>query len=73
MLILSEFKNMPNDVIKKANAVMNEIKSGKLKVFAGPLVDNTGKEILPAGKDMDDGGLWGMNYYLKGIDGKIPG
>jgi len=73
MLILSEFKNMPNDVIKKANAVMNEIKTGKLKVFAGPLVDNTGKEILPAGKDMDDGGLWGMNYYLKGIDGKIPG
>jgi basic membrane protein A len=73
MLELSEFKNMPEDVIKKAEEVMNEIKSGKLKIFAGPLIDNNGKEILPAGKEMDDGGLWGMNYYLQGVDGKIPG
>ena len=73
MLELSEFKNMPEDVIKKAEEVMNKIKSGKLKIFAGPLIDNNGKEILPAGKEMDDGGLWGMNYYLQGVDGKIPG
>ena len=52
---------------------MNKIKSGKLKIFAGPLIDNNGKEILPAGKEMDDGGLCGMNYYLQGVDGKIPG
>jgi simple sugar transport system substrate-binding protein len=64
---------MPNDVAKKAAKAVNDIKSGKLNVFSGPLTDNTGKEIIPAGKTLDDGALWGMNYYLKGVNGKIPG
>ena len=73
MLTISKFQNMPNDVAKKAEKAVNDIKSGKLKIFSGPLVDNTGKEIIPAGKTLDDGALWGMNYYLKGVNGKIPG
>jgi simple sugar transport system substrate-binding protein len=73
MLKLSKFQNMPDDVKQKAEEVVNGIKSGSIKIFAGPLMDNTGKEILPAGKEMDDGSLWGMNYYLQGVDGKIPG
>ena len=73
MLKLSKFENMPDNVKQKAEEVVNGIKSGTIKIFAGPLIDNAGKEILPAGKEMDDGGLWGMNYYLQGVDGKIPG
>ena len=48
-------------------------KSGKINIFAGPLIDNTGKEIIPVGKVLDDGALWGMNYYLQGVNGKVPG
>ena len=48
-------------------------KNIKINIFAGPLIDNTGKEIIPAGKALDDGALWGMNYYLKGVNGKVPG
>ena len=73
MLTLSKFQNMPKDVAQKAQKTHDDIKSGKLKVFAGPLVDNTGKEIIPAGKALDDGALWGMNYYLQGVNGKVPG
>ena len=73
MLTLSKFQNMPDDVAQKAQKAHDDIKSGKLKVFAGPLVDNKGKEIIPAGKALDDGALWGMNYYLQGVDGKVPG
>ena len=47
-------------------------KAHKLKVFAGPLIDNKGKEIIPAGKTLNDGELWGMNYYLQGVNGNIP-
>lgn len=64
---------MPADVAKKAEKAVEDIKSGNLNIFAGPLVDNTGKEIIPAGKALDDGALWGMNYYLQGVEGKIPG
>ena len=72
MLTLSKFQNMPGEVAKKAQKAHDEIKSGKLKIFAGPLIDNTGKEIIPAGKVLDDGALWGMNYYLQGVNGKVP-
>src|SRR6056300_151736 len=73
MLTISKLQNMPDAVAKKAEEAVNGIKNGSIKIFAGPLVDNTGKEIIPAGKTLDDGALWGMNYYLKGINGKVPG
>ena len=72
MLTLSNFSNMPTDVAKKAKAAHDGIKSGKLKIFAGPLKTNDGKEIIGAGKTLDDGALWGMNYYLEGVTGKVP-
>ena len=72
MLLLSEFKNMPSDVAAKAKKAHDGIKSGKIKIFAGPLKDNSGKEILASGKELDDGALWGMNYYLDGVTGKVP-
>ena len=73
MLVISEFQNMPSDVAKKAQQALDGLKSGKINIFAGPLTDNTGKQIIPAGKNLDDGALWGMNYYLKGVNGKVPG
>jgi len=73
MLVLSEFKNMPADVKAKAQAALDGIRSGNIKIFAGPLTDNNGKAIIGAGEELDDGALWGMNYYLEGVNGKIPG
>ena len=73
MLIISKFQNMPDEVAQKAQEALDGIKTGKINIFAGPLIDNTGKEIIPAGKALDDGALWGMNYYLQGVNGKVPG
>ncbi len=73
MLKLSEFANMPDDVIAKANEVTAGIIDGSIQIFKGPLRDNTGKEILPAGKVLDDGALLGMDYYLEGVNGTVPG
>ena len=71
MLMLSPFKNMPADVEALANSTMADIRSGKNKVFAGPLTDQAGATKLPAGAVMDDAGLSGMQWLLKGIDGKL--
>ena len=73
MLVLSEFKNMPADVAAAAKKAMEGVRSGKIKIFAGPLKDNTGKQVIGTGEELDDGALWGMNYYLEGVNGKIPG
>ncbi len=71
-LNVSEFKNMPADVAAKATAVANDIKSGALNVFKGPIIDNEGN-MIEAGKTLHDGNLWGMNYYVQGVIGKVPG
>ena len=71
-LVLTEFKNMPADVAAKAAAARDGIASGSLNIFEGPMMDNKGNQILPAGAVLDDGGLWAMNYYLDGVLGDLP-
>lgn len=71
-LVLTEFKNMPAEVAAKAEAARSGIASGSLNIFEGPMKDNKGNMVLEAGKVLDDGGLWGMNYYVEGVEGNIP-
>src|SRR3984957_15908159 len=48
------------------------IVSGALNPFAGPIKDNTGKEVVADGKTMDDGTFNSLSVYVAGIDGSIP-
>ena len=73
MLVISDYTNMPDNVAARAKEAAEGIRSGSIQIFAGPLRNNEGQEILPAGEVLDDGALWGMNYYLEGVNGKIPG
>ena len=36
-------------------------------VYAGPLKDIAGTEKVAAGKTLDDGGLWKMDWYVPGV------
>ena len=71
MLGMSPFTNMPDDVAAMATALEADIKSGKNKVFVGPLKDNTGALKVADGVVMDDGALSGMQWLVDGIDGKL--
>jgi basic membrane protein A len=65
-------KTVPKDVqdqMKKAEA---DIASGKLHPFTGPMKDNDGKERLAGGKTITDEALSKMDYYVEGVQGKIP-
>jgi simple sugar transport system substrate-binding protein len=57
------------DLMRKAEA---EIGSGKLHPFTGPMKDNDGKERLAAGKAITDDALSKMDYYVEGVQGKLP-
>ena len=50
----------------------NNIISGDLEIFQGPLYNQSGKQILPKGKKLSDEQIWNMDYFLEGIEGKIP-
>ena len=63
---------VPDDVKKMVEAAKAGIKDGTLAVFKGPLVDNTGKEVLAKGVVADDAWNSKVNFFLKGVEGKPP-
>jgi basic membrane protein A len=71
MLKMSPFSNMPDDVKALAQQTVDEISSGKQKIFVGPLVDQSGATKVPAGQVMDEGTLAGLQWLVEGIEGKL--
>ena len=72
MVKMSEYTNMPDDVKKAAQETEAAIIAGTLHPFQGPITKQDGSELVPAGQNVDDGTLLGMNFYVKGIDDQIP-
>ena len=68
---IADFTNMPADVKAMAEATVEKIKGG-FNPFTGPLSKQDGTEFLKAGEVIDDGTLAGMNFYVKGVDDKLP-
>jgi basic membrane protein A and related proteins len=74
MVVMAPFTNMPDDVKKLAEDTQTAIIDGKLFPFKCPVVDQDGKTVECKGGDhLDDGQVLGMNFYVKGIDDKVPG
>ena len=71
---MAPYTNMPDDVKKMAMDTEAAISSGKLHPFKCPVVDQEGKTVeCKGGANLDDGQILGMNFYIKGIDDKVPG
>jgi simple sugar transport system substrate-binding protein len=74
MVVMAPYTNMPGDVKKLAEETEAAITEGKLFPFKCPVVGQDGKEVECKGGDhLADGQVLGMNFYVKGIDDKIPG
>jgi simple sugar transport system substrate-binding protein len=63
---------IPADVRKEAQAVEEGIKSGALHPFTGPINDQDGKERVAAGETLTDDVLLAMDWYVEGVQGKLP-
>lgn len=63
---------VPKDVADKVMAKMEEIKAGTFNPFTGPIKDQSGKVRAEAGQVMPDADIAGMNWYVEGVDGKLP-
>lgn len=74
MVVMAPYTNMPDDVKKMAMDTEAAIAAGTLKPFKCPIMGQDGKEVECKGGDtLDPGQVLGMNFYVKGIDDKIPG
>ncbi|MEO9338915.1 BMP family ABC transporter substrate-binding protein [Mesorhizobium sp. SB112] len=71
-VVMAPYANMPDDVKKLAEETEAKIKSGEFNPFTGPIAKQDGSEWLKDGEVADDGTLLGMNFYIKGVDDKLP-
>ena len=65
--------DVPADIKAKVAQIKAGLKDGSFKVWTGPIRSNDGKEVLAAGAVADDQFLGGVNFYVQGVDGKVPG
>ncbi|MDF2811441.1 MAG: family transporter substrate-binding protein [Microvirga sp.] len=73
MVVMSPYKNMPDDVKKMAEETEAAIKSGKLNPFKCPVIKQDGSQVECKGNGaLSDEQVLGMNFYVKGIDDKLP-
>jgi simple sugar transport system substrate-binding protein len=74
MFVMAPYTNMPDDVKKLAMDTEAAIADGKLHPFKCPVLAQDGKPVeCKGGTHLEDGQILGMNYYVKGIDDKLPG
>ena len=71
--IVSIADDVPADIKTKVADVKKGLADGSFSIWKGPIVDNNGKEILAKDAVADDKFLGGVNFYVKGVEGKVPG
>src|SRR5438128_6400143 len=60
------------DTQAKVAQAIADLKSGKIKVFAGPIYDNAGKLQIPSGTTWSVGDIYTKStFFVKGVDGKV--
>jgi basic membrane protein A len=71
--IVSIAEDVPAETKAKVDEVKAGLKDGSFVIWKGPIVDNTGKVQIAKDAVADDKFLGGLNFYVKGVEGKIPG
>ena len=64
--------SVPESAKKKIAEIKEAMKAGTFEVFTGPVVDNTGKERLPKDAKADQDWKDKVDFYVRGVEGKIP-
>ena len=71
--IVSISDKVPADIKAKVDSVKAGLKDGSFVIWKGPIASNDGKEVVAAGTNADDKFMGGINFFVKGVEGKVPG
>ena len=72
-VVMGPYKNIPEDVKKLAETTEAGLRAGTLDAFKCPVLDQTGKAVECKGGDrLSDEQVFGMKFYVQGIEDKIP-
>ncbi|MBL8357998.1 MAG: BMP family ABC transporter substrate-binding protein [Delftia acidovorans] len=65
--------DVPQDIKDKVAKARDGLKDGSFAVWTGPIKDNAGKEVLASGQVGDLGFMTSINFFVNGVEGKVPG
>ncbi|OOG52109.1 BMP family ABC transporter substrate-binding protein [Polaromonas sp. C04] len=65
--------DVPTETKTRIDEIKSGLKDGSFAIWKGPIVDNTGKVVLAKDAVADDKFLQAINFYVKGVEGKVPG
>ena len=71
--MVSIAEDVPAEVKANVDKIKAGLKDGSFSIWKGPITDNTGKVVLEKDKVADDDFLGGVKFYVKGVEGKVPG
>ncbi len=71
--IVSIAEDVPAETRAKVDEVKKGLKDGSFVIWKGPILNNAGKEVLQKDQVADDKFLGGINFFVKGVEGKVPG
>jgi len=71
--IVSIAEDVPAETKAKVEEVKKGLADGSFAIWKGPITDNTGKVQVAKDTVADDKFLGGLNFFVKGVEGKVPG
>ena len=71
--LVSISDKVPADLKAKVDKVKAGLKDGSFTIWKGPITGSDGKDVLKAGETADDKFMGGIKFYVKGVDGQVPG
>ncbi|MBL0727489.1 BMP family ABC transporter substrate-binding protein [Piscinibacter sp. HJYY11] len=71
--IVSISDKVPAEIKTKVETVKAGLKDGSFVIWKGPILGQDGKEVVKKDEAADDKFLSGVNFYVKGVEGKVPG
>ena len=70
--MVSMSDKVPAEVKAKVDAAKAGLKAGSFHPWKGPVVGQDGKNVVEKDVTPDDKFMLGINFYVKGVDGKVP-
>ena len=71
--LVSIAADVPDETKKRIGEIKIGLKDGSFSIWKGPIMDNSGKELVAKDVVADDKFLGGLKSYVKGVEGKVPG
>ncbi len=70
--LVSISDKVPADIKDRVAKVKQGLADGSFSIWQGPVVGQDGKPVLEAGTTADDKFLGGIDFFVQGVDSKLP-